>query len=214
MYCCLGLLFAVMVVGLAADQSCYTFLGDSYLEFTTSSLDVSDSVHYTLKFRTNNASGILLYSEGSDDYEALFIYGGKLVYLLTNPSPSGVEGTIGGFYQGNVTVNNGAWYTVELWRNWITEKRAPLSGEELTTGMVLYDDRGNKLDTRIDHLNHRGVFLDPIIYLGGISASVVHVQGSQVPQFTGKIKAIKEEKNALNFNDYSFNFEVKVQRCS
>lgn len=214
MYFCLGVLFAVVAVGHVASRSCYNFNGDSYLEFTTSSLDISHNVHYRLKFRTNEPSGILLYSEGEDDYEGLFIYGGRLVYLLTNPSPSGVEGTTGGFHQGDVTVNDGSWYSVELWRNWETEKRAPLTGTEFRTGFVIYDNNGNKLEERLDNLNHRHVVLDPTIFLGGISAAVDHVQGSHVPPFKGQMKQIREERNNLKFNAYSVNFDGKVKRCS
>ena len=53
-----------------------------------------------------------MYSEGRHDYEALFVSDGKLVYLLANPSPSGVEGTSGGLYITNNPVNTGQWYKV------------------------------------------------------------------------------------------------------
>ncbi|KAL8562711.1 hypothetical protein ACOMHN_022588 [Nucella lapillus] len=212
-YCCLGLL-AVMVVGLSAADSCYVFMGDSYLKFATSSLNISGSVKYTLKFRTTEPSGILLYSEGPDDYEGLYVYQGKLVYLLTNPAPTGVEGTIGGHYQGNIVVNDGAWYMVELMRNWESEKQAPQVDSEMQTGIILYDEAGVKMDTVIDHFNHRGVVLFSKIYVGGISASVVYAQESHVPPFTGQIKDMRKEGSGFNFTSYNVNYEVKVKPCS
>lgn len=72
------------------------------------------SAHYQLTFRTASREGVLLYAEGPDDYEALFLSNGELLYLLTNPSPSGVEGTSGGFYISNHPVNNNVWVTVSV----------------------------------------------------------------------------------------------------
>lgn len=50
--------------------------------------------------------------EGPDDYEVLFLRRGRLIYLLTNPTPSGVEGTSGGLYESNAAVNNNTWVRV------------------------------------------------------------------------------------------------------
>ena len=69
-----------------------------------------------------------MYSEGPDDYEALFLSQGKLIYLLTNPSPSGVEGTSGGLYVSDHEVNNATWLTVS-WGEFVF-----LSREDSTSG--------------------------------------------------------------------------------
>ncbi|XP_076461185.1 uncharacterized protein LOC143293807 [Babylonia areolata] len=209
---CLGLLLAVVVV----CQACYDFKGNSYLEFSPSGLSISHRVHYSLKFQTREPAGIILYSEGDHDYEGLFVHNGQLVYLLTNPSQSGVEGTTGAFYRTSASVNTGAWFTVEVWRNWQIQKRAPLSGMELRTGIVLYDEAGNRLETHTDNLNHRNVILHPTIYVGGISSSVVHARGSPIPAFKGQVKDMKKEgnNNNINFRSYSRNYEGLVKECS
>ncbi|KAK7109411.1 uncharacterized protein [Littorina saxatilis] len=210
---CLAVLLVVLTLTHAKKSPCFVFPGETFLEFRPANFNNSHMVHYQLEFQTIAEEGILMYSEGPDDYEALFLSQGKLIYLLTNPSPSGVEGTSGGLYVSEAQVNNDTWFKVDLWRNWEKRGRGGHRGTVLQTGMEIRDPSKNSLETHIDHINHRGVLLDPVVYVGGIKSSLTHTQGTAPPQFEGRIRRIHEQRNDDAFEHYSLNFDNKVKRC-
>lgn len=198
------------------NGTCWQFPGNTFLEFTPNNLNISHNAHFRFLFKTSQRTGILMYAEGNDDFEAVFLSNGKLIYLLTNPSPSGVEGTTGGVYQSNSVVNNNTWLQVDVWRNWDFQ-RVGTVGTELKTGMILSVPGSNRAsETHTDNLLHRGVTLKGAVFFGGISPMSRHAGASTnpPPKFVGTMKAMYEERNDLFFENYNQNEGEFVQRCT
>ncbi|PVD29629.1 hypothetical protein C0Q70_08884 [Pomacea canaliculata] len=216
---CFVLLLGLMALVDAKKEPCFHFPGEAYLRYGPGRFNISDEARYNLTFRTSAASGIILYVEGPDDYEVLFLRRGRLIYLLTNPTPSGVEGTSGGLYESNAAVNNNTWVRVELLRNWGLRKRSRVgtSGRNtpLQTGMILHDLERNTEEVHLDNLNHQGVLLHPDIYIGGIGVDVRHIRpgSSAVTPFVGEVKDMSEVRNGLTFEFPFLNYENRVKEC-
>lgn len=216
---CLGILLIVTVAAVEAKTrgaaTCWVFPGNAFLEFTPNNFNISHSAHYRFLFKTTQTHGVLMYAEGNDDFEAVFLLNGKLIYLLTNPSPSGVEGTTGGVYQSSAAVNNNTWLQVDVWRNWEVQRVGTVS-RELRTGLVLTNTRGGKPESHVDSLDHRGVALRGSVSFGGISPSSKHAGASTnpPPRFNGTIKNMYEERNDLYFENYNLNEGELVRRCN
>ncbi|XP_076439687.1 uncharacterized protein LOC143279517 [Babylonia areolata] len=209
----LGFILCLISLVQAKKGPCFEFPGESFLEFKPNNFDISQDVHYNLKLQTRASEGVVMYAEGPEDYEALFLSQGKLVYLLTNPSPSGVEGTTGGYYVSNQEVNNGTWLEVDVWRNW--EANQPYQKKKtLMTGLTIKDTSTGVVETHLDEIKHRGVRMNPTVYFGGVAPYVIHTNRTVSPDLVGEIKEIHEAHNGVDFEIYSLNFDGKVYPCS
>ncbi|RUS73305.1 hypothetical protein EGW08_018934 [Elysia chlorotica] len=202
----IGLLLTLVVELASANDNdpCFTFHGNGFLRFHLDKFDNSNSAHYSLKFRTQSAHGLLLYSEGvHGDDEALYIRNGMLVYHLFNSSPSGVEGSFGGRFLGEVAVNTDDMIEVHTYRSFsVTDEVQRTTREQ--TGLV-YTVGGNTY-SHIDYRPRSGISLNNDVYVGGYKESLSDTVGN----FTGQISGIREEKNAALFRSFSLNAGGKV----
>jgi hypothetical protein len=205
-----SLVFLCLMAVLAEAQSdiegpCFQFPGDSYLHFTPNNFNNSESIHFSLRFKTTQANGVLMYSRGLyGDDEALFISNGLLRYHLFNTSPTGVENYFGGLYEGSESVNLDNWVKVDIYRSW-KFVQPPQRQVKQKTGIVVEID--GQQYPHLDYLERSDISLEPTIYLGGYKESL----SSTVHNFTGQIKDVFEEKNAYRFENPSLNFQSKVQ---
>ncbi|KAK7485881.1 hypothetical protein BaRGS_00022876 [Batillaria attramentaria] len=206
----------VTVAAGAKKGPCFQFPGGTYLEFKLDDFNITDHAHFSMLFKTVAEEGVVLYAEGPDDYEAVFLSQGKIHYLIANPSPSGVEGTSGGYYVSDAAVNNGTWLRLDLWRNWPRQRRLRGGGMEnyTDTGMVLRDVAGGGEERHLDNIYHRGIEISSDIFIGGVRPTLTHVSGSTAPpSFEGMIKEMEETRNERVLSLYYLNKNGLVKRC-
>ncbi|KAL8560353.1 hypothetical protein ACOMHN_006084 [Nucella lapillus] len=176
-----SVVFILSMISLVYAQKapCFQFPGHTFLEFKPNNMNISHKVHYSLMVKTKSPEGVVLYAEGPEDYEAVYLREGRLVYLLTNPSPSGVEGTSGGIYVTTDPVNNGNWHEVDVWRNWEPEEEHYHQQKELRTGLRVRDTATGTEESHLDDLLHRGVRFNDTVYFGGVISTAIPVVVSQ-----------------------------------
>lgn len=211
-----GIVFATITVVAGAPKKgpCFDFPGGAYLEFKLDNFNITDRAHFRLQFRTTAVDGVMLYAEGPDDYEAVFLAAGKLHYLIANPSPSGVEGTSGGFFSSHAAVNNDTWLTLDVWRNWPMQRRVRGGGTETYTQTGIVIGAGGSVETHTDPLHRRGINISPELFIGGVRPTLRHVTVSTAPPaFQGKIREMYEERNDRILEDFYYNDSGKVKRC-
>ncbi|XP_059163429.1 uncharacterized protein LOC131946580 [Physella acuta] len=183
---------------------CYTFNGNSYLDFSPENFNNNNNAHYSFKFKTTQANGLLLYARGPhDDDEAVFLRNGKLVYHLFNTSPTGIEGYYGGLYQGTEEVNIDEWISVDIFRSWQTTSAGTGSSVDRQKSLTgLWYEVDGRTYNNTDELVRTDIALSPTVYVGGYRSSLSQTVGN----FEGIISDLYEEKNQWSFEDPSHNF--------
>ncbi|XP_067649224.1 uncharacterized protein [Haliotis asinina] len=199
----------VMAVSSAEPGPCFEFNGNnSYLEFVPDNFDLSDSAHYKLSFRTEQENGTMLFARGPHDYEAIYVFKGKLNYYLFNPTSFGAGGTFGVHFESNGPVNTNDWFSVEVFRNRrVRRGEARMTGQEppLMSGLVLTENGVEEEHLR--EVTLRGVHIQGLVYVGGAGRDL----STTIGEFKGKISNILELKNGMRFEDPSRN--SGVTRC-
>ncbi|XP_041365924.1 uncharacterized protein LOC121380947 [Gigantopelta aegis] len=197
----------LLTVGVSAIKGpCFSFGGTAHIEFEPENFNISYSAHYKLEFRTVQENGILLYARGTHDYEVLYLFGGKLHYLIVNPTPWGAGGTSGDYFQSDEKVNNNTYFTVEIFRNRHNENSPQLTGNArlIQTGMTI---KATQEEKHVHNIELRGLQIITPVYIGGDGAKTDTV----IQEFEGEIRDIREKRNDLVFEYPSLN--GGVPRC-
>ncbi|XP_005092188.1 uncharacterized protein LOC101858164 [Aplysia californica] len=204
---CFCLLLAFAVANPVDEEGpCFDFNANSYIHFTPNNFLNNGSIHYSLKFRTTQPNGLLLYASGRfGDEEALFIQAGKLTYHLFNTSPTGVEGYFGGFFQTRENVDTGDWITAHVYRMYEVEDIFQRRSRD-QTGLVV--EIGDQVYRYVDYLERDDISIQPTVYIGGFREPLSETVGF----FRGQIKDIREAKNKMLFDEPSLNFRSRVGR--
>ncbi|ESO82196.1 hypothetical protein LOTGIDRAFT_237103 [Lottia gigantea] len=189
-------LFLVFGLSEAKKGPCFNFNGNDYLKYRLENVDIAHNVWYKLTFKTEQENGLLLYAEGSHDYEAIFLRGGKLHYFLFNPSSHGVGGTFGGQFKSDAKVNNETWITVEVFRN----REPKLMQNDPLIGMVLTSEDGEK-EKHIEYGARHDVQIVLPIYIAGTNKDL----GAGGQKFVGQIKDMREKLSGAVFNEPTWN---------
>uniref|UniRef100_A0A0B7BJW8 Laminin G domain-containing protein n=1 Tax=Arion vulgaris TaxID=1028688 RepID=A0A0B7BJW8_9EUPU len=202
---CLCVMVIFAEAQITNEGPCFNFKGDSYLHFTPNNFDSNNSIHYTIKFRTLQDNGILMYARGRQgDDEALFIKNGKLQFHLFNTAATGIEGYFGAHLEGDETVNIDKWITVHVYRSWEHYDKKQRRMRKKTGFEVQID--GN-LYSHVDYFQRSDISIQPPIYFGGYRESL----SSTLSNFIGQIKDISEEKNKFTFENPSLNYGSRVE---
>ncbi|KAH9499245.1 hypothetical protein Btru_004526 [Bulinus truncatus] len=186
---------------------CFTFFGDTFLQFDFNNFNNTNGIYFSLKFKTTQPNGIILYSRGSGthyDDEAVFVRNGKLVYHLFNTSPTGVEGYFGAYFHGQDLVNTGQWITLHVYRMY-REYSSRQRREIYKTGFVA--EINGVRHEHVDHLTRTDISLSNSVFVGGYSAPL----SATIKRFQGQIKDIQEHAHGLVFETPTLNFMARVQ---
>ncbi|KAK0055252.1 laminin subunit alpha [Biomphalaria pfeifferi] len=193
------------------ESHCFSFPGDTFLQFDFNNFNNSNDIYFSLKFKTRESNSVILYSRGSGthyDDEAVFIRNGKVGYHLFNTSPTGVEGYFGAFFIGNELVNTNEWVTLHVYRmyrdvNSRQRRVHPKTGFAVEIQGVRHE--------YVDHLVRTDISLSNSIFIGGYSQPL----SSTIKRFVGQIRDIREHSNGLAFETPTLNFMASVQTfCS